>query len=128
MNPATILAIAMGGALGATARHLIGVWFVGGMQLASFWATFTVNAAGSTMAGLLLGTMIAVWSSSETLRAFLFVGCLGGFTTFSAFSVDVVLMAERGQYLAATAYAVGSVAASVAGLFAGMRAMRALLT
>jgi CrcB protein len=64
---------------------------------------------------------------SPEVRSFLTVGILGGFTTFSAFSLDVVLLSERGQWAAAAAYAVGSVALSVGALLIGLRVVRLLL-
>ena len=58
----------------------------------SYYATFVVNVAGCTVAGCLLGLTVHVWSPSETMRLFVFVGIMGGFTTFSAFSTDAILL------------------------------------
>jgi len=68
------------------------------------------------------------WSPSPELRAFIVVGVLGGFTTFSAFSLDVVLLIERGRLSLAALYLIGTVALSVGGLFAGMRLTRMVVT
>jgi fluoride exporter len=126
MNANIFLAIAAGGALGAIARHLVG-HVVTTAHLPNFWAIFTVNVVGSTVGGLLLGLATHIWSPSEALRAFVFVGILGAFTTFSAFSTEMVLFIERGQWNAATAYALASVVLSVGGFLAGLRVMRIIL-
>jgi CrcB protein len=68
-----------------------------------------------------------VWSPSETTRLFVFVGIMGGFTTFSAFSTDAILLMERGTWGPATIYVLGSVLLSLAGFFVGLRAMRIML-
>jgi CrcB protein len=116
----TALAVAMGGALGATARHFVNLW-VATLGWAPAWGTLAVNVVGSTAGGVLLGLAMQAWSPSPTMRAFVFVGVLGGFTTFSAFSADVVLYIERSQWGLALFYALVSVAVSVAGFFAGLR-------
>ena len=121
-----ILAIAGGGALGALARY----WIMGGVGHAfgtGFpWGTLTVNVVGSAVLGVLAGLMAFLWSPSPELRAFLVVGLLGALTTFSTFSLDVVLMIERGQWAPAGLYSVASVVLSVGALLAGMGAVRAL--
>ena len=123
-----LLAVAAGGALGAVGRYLIvsqiGHWLGSGFP----YGTLTVNVVGSFILGALVETMALVWSPSPELRALLVVGVLGAFTTFSAFSLDVVLLGERGQSLAAALYVIASVALSVGGLFAGLRVMRLILT
>jgi len=68
------------------------------------------------------------WSPSPEMQAFLVVGVLGGFTTFSAFSLDVALLMERDRIVLAAVYMIGTVALSVGGLFAGIRLMRLILT
>ncbi len=127
MNATILLAIAVGGAVGAVARHLVGHVVVAA-HLPNFWAIFTVNVVGSTIGGLLLGLATYGWSPSEPLRAMLFVGVLGAFTTFSAFSTEMVLFIERGEWNAATAYAIASVVLSVGGFLAGLRVMRVIMT
>ncbi len=126
MNATILLSIAVGGAIGAVARHLVG-HVVTSANLPNFWSIFTVNVVGSTIGGLLLGLAAYAWSPSEALRAMIFVGILGAFTTFSAFSTEMVLFIERGQWSAATAYALASVVLSVGGFFAGLRVMRVIL-
>jgi CrcB protein len=122
-----VLAVALGGAIGATTRHLMNVW-AASLSWAPAWGTLGVNIIGSTIGGVLLGLMAHVWSPSEAMRVLVFVGVLGGFTTFSAFSAEVVLYIERGQWWMATFYAAVSVVLSVGGFFAGLRAVRALVT
>ncbi len=122
-----ILAIAAGGALGAVARHFA-IHQVALLLGSSFpWGTLAVNAAGAFVMGALVETMALAWSPAQELRAFLFVGFLGAFTTFSAFSLDVAVLYERGHLFAAAACIVASVILSVTGLFAGLAIIRAAL-
>src|SRR3954470_10326812 len=119
-----LLIVMLGGALGAGARHL-----VGSLALARFgpgfpWATLTVNLAGGLLMGLLAGWLVRA-GGSEATRLFFAVGILGGFTTFSAFSLETYLMLERGQYGIAAAYILASVIGAVALLFLGLWAVRA---
>lgn len=122
-----ILAIAAGGALGAVARHYA-IHRVALMLGAGFpWGTLAVNIAGSFAMGILIELMALVWSPGQELRAFMVVGLLGAFTTFSTFSLDVALLYERGQLIPAGAYIVASVILAVTGLFAGMALIRAAI-
>lgn len=123
-----LLAVALGGALGAVGRH-----FVAGQALRLVGGgfpvgTLSVNVIGSFVLGVLVGLMALKWSVGPELRAFLVVGLLGGFTTFSAFSLDVVLLFERGNLPAAAAYVLATVVLSIGGLFAGLLACRHLLS
>ena len=123
-----ILAVAADGAFGAVGRYLVmsGV----GRMLGPHdfpWGTLTVNVVGSVLMGVLIELLALVWSPSQELRAFLVVGVLGAFTTFSTFSLDVVVLVERGQNLFVAAYVAGSVLLCVGGLFAGLQIMRMLL-
>jgi CrcB protein len=77
--------------------------------------------------GLLVELMALRWSVSPDMRAFLTVGVLGGFTTFSSFSLDAALLIERGDWTPALGYVLGSVALSICGLFAGLWLMRQAL-
>ncbi|WP_448586271.1 CrcB family protein [Thermaurantiacus sp.] len=114
------LLVAAGGALGACARYGVGRLVGGGLWPS---ATFAVNLVGGLLMGLLAGWM-AARGSSEGVRLFLGVGLLGGFTTFSAFSLELVLMLERGAWGLALAYAALSVVLAVLGLLAGLALMR----
>ncbi|MEM7226618.1 MAG: fluoride efflux transporter CrcB [Pseudomonadota bacterium] len=123
-----LLAVAAGGALGAVGRYLvasqIGHWLGTGFP----YGTLTVNVVGSFVMGALIEVMAIAWSPSPELRAFLVVGVLGAFTTFSTFSLDVMLLVERHQTWASFLYVIASVCLSVGGLFAGLRLTRLILT
>ena len=88
------------------------------------WSTLAVNVAGSLLMGLLAGWLARHGSGGETWRLLLGVGVLGGFTTFSAFSLELALMIERGSLVSAALYVAVSVLAGVAALFAGLAMMR----
>lgn len=120
----TMLHVALGGAIGATARYLTNVAVMRGLGPGFPWATLIVNVAGSFLMGVLV-----VWlAQREAMRLapFLMTGVLGGFTTFSAFSLDVATLWERGAAVEAAAYVIGSVGLSVAALFAGMLLTRGI--
>jgi CrcB protein len=127
-----LLAVAAGGALGAVGRHLfaaqighlVGPHGIAGVPV----GILATNVVGSFVMGVLAETMALVWSPSGELRAFLTVGLLGAFTTFSTFSLEAALLVERHLTLQAAAYMLASVGLSIAGLFAGMWGMRWLLT
>lgn len=123
----TLLFVALGGALGASCRYGVGVaaTHLGSGQFP--WGTFTVNVAGSFILGVLAAAMTFSWSPSPEMRAFLVVGVLGGFTTFSAYSLEVILLIERDRLALAAVFMLGTVALSVAGLFAGLRLTRLVL-
>ena len=119
-----IVAIALGGALGSVGRFLVAGW-VGRVLGVNFpWGTLAVNVVGGLVMGLLVGLMAQVWSVSPAIRAFLTVGVLGGFTTFSAFSLETVLLLQRGDILAALAYIASSVVLSVGAVWCGLRLIR----
>lgn len=119
-----IVAIALGGALGSVGRFLVAGW-VGRVLGINFpWGTLAVNVVGGLVMGLLVGVMAQAWSVSPAIRAFLTVGVLGGFTTFSAFSLETVLLLQRGDILAALAYIVSSVVLSVGAVWCGLRLIR----
>ena len=116
--------VALGGALGAWLRYMVGLaWArsIGAAPAAAFpWATLTVNLLGSLAMGLLTGWLAGSGQGSESWRLLLGVGVLGGFTTFSAFSLDVVSLAQRGAIGTAILYGAISVVGSIAGLVAGL--------
>ena len=127
------LHVAIGGAVGAVLRYQLGramtVW-LGGPAMSIFpWATLAVNALGSLLMGMLAGWLVrhgAVGSGqgSEQLRLLLGVGLLGGFTTFSAFSLEMVRLIERGQFALAGLYAILSFALGISALLFGLTVMR----
>jgi CrcB protein len=118
-----LLLVMLGGAIGAGARHLVGVFTLARLGPGFPWGTLTVNLAGGLAIGLLAG-WLARSGGSESLRLFAAVGVLGGFTTFSAFSLETFLMIERGQIGAAAFYVAASVIGSIAFLFLGLAATR----
>lgn len=122
-----ILLVGAGGALGAVARYGTGVLF-GRLGITGFpWTTMTANVTGSFAMGLLIGWLALSGSESQNeLRLFLAVGVLGGFTTFSSFSLDAITLFERGEWLPAAAYVLISVAVSLVALMAGLAIMRSV--
>lgn len=120
--------VALGGAAGAVLRYQAGrlvMAVLGPATSSAFpWATLLVNVTGSLAMGLLAGWLARHGTGGEHWRLLLGVGVLGGFTTFSAFSLEVMLLIERGSTGLAAAYALASVTAGVAGLFAGLAIMR----
>lgn len=127
---AALVNVAVGGAFGAVLRYQIGrsmtAW-LGPTAVSVFpWATLAVNALGSLLMGLLAGWLaFRAEAGGEQLRLLIGVGLLGGFTTFSAFSLEMVMLIQRGQLLLAAIYAFLSVALGITGLMAGMTFIRA---
>ncbi len=116
-----VLLVAVGGAAGAVARYGLGIqalrWFGAGWP----HGTFIANIAGGLLMGLLAGFLaFKGGAEQEKLRLLLGVGVLGGFTTFSAFSLETALMIERRAYGVAASYALASVLLSVTALFVGL--------
>lgn len=120
-----ILLVGLGGAIGAAARYAVGI-AVGQMWRDPFpLSTLLVNVAGSLAMGLLVGWLArALTPAQEEIRLFVAVGILGGFTTFSAFSLDAMLLIERGDLWQAAIYIVGSVVLSILALFVGLLVFR----
>ncbi|MEO0617797.1 MAG: fluoride efflux transporter CrcB [Pseudomonadota bacterium] len=120
----TVLA-AFGGALGAATRYLFGIAATRAFGLTFPWGTLIVNVAGSLAIGLLIGWLANRASeSAAAVRVFFAVGVLGGFTTFSAFALDVVTLLERKQAASAFGYTLASVILSVSAVFIGLAIMR----
>ena len=116
-----------GGGLGATLRLIINMTCVRCMRTEFPWSTFIINITGSTVMGLVAGYLaFKGHHASQPWRLFLMTGILGGYTTFSAFSLETALLYERGEIGLAMAYVVGSVVLSIAGLFAGLALVRSL--
>ena len=117
-----------GAGLGGMLRHGVNVGCARLCGLAFPWGTMTVNIAGSLAMGLLVGWLAfrAGDGWTQHMRLFLATGVLGGFTTFSAFSLDSALLWERGQIGGAMAYVLASVAASILALVAGLALVRSL--
>ena len=121
-----VLWVALGGAIGSAARY--GVNVLSGRMLGTEfpWHTFFVNVVGCFAMGVLVELMAVRLNVSNETRAFLTTGVLGGFTTFSAYSLDFALLVERKSYGAAFAYGAGSVALSLIAVFAGLYLVRTL--
>lgn len=121
------LAVAAGGAIGALGRYGL----VGGIDQwlgAAFpFGTLAANVLGSFAIGVFIEVTALVWSPSQELRALLVVGVLGSFTTFSAFSMEALLLFDGGAAGQAALYVVASVVLSLLGIFAGMRLPRLVL-
>lgn len=117
-----------GGAIGAGFRYQIGSVALRNLGPGFPWGTWIVNLLGGLLMGVLAGLLLRQFTpgEGEPLRLFLGVGVLGGFTTFSAFSLEAANMLTRGQIALAASYAVSSVAGSVLMLFIGLYATRAL--
>jgi CrcB protein len=122
-----VLAVACGGALGAVGRYLISSYMQTFAGNAFPWGTLTVNVLGCAILGILVTVFSNVWSPTQEMRAFLTVGMMGALTTFSAFSLEVVLMIERAQWVMAAGYVAASVILCVAAILLSMAGMRALL-
>jgi CrcB protein len=120
-----VLLVGLGGALGSIARYLSGV-LVGRVWQSSFpLATMLINISGSLIMGLFIGWLARTtpaWQADA--RLFFAVGVLGGFTTLSSFSLDTVVLFERGELGQAAIYVLGSVVVSIAALFVGIYVMR----
>jgi len=119
------LAVGVGGGIGALARHGLSAALQPSGALFN-WGIFWVNILGGLLMGVIVELGALKLNLSPELRAFLTTGILGGFTTFSAFSLDSALLLQKGAYVLAAAYIIGSVVLSIAALFAGLYLVRAL--
>ncbi len=131
----SVVAVALGGALGAVARHLVSVFvssapwigvgipsgFPNGFPMGFPWATLTINLTGSLGIGLAWGAWSHLSWFQEWGRAFLVVGVLGGFTTFSAFSLEGLMLINAGRWGAAIAYVMASVLGCLLAAWLGQR-------
>ncbi len=117
--------VMLGGAVGSAARYLVGRLTLGWLGPNYPWATLTVNLLGGFLMGALVGTLARTGGSEHT-RLLVGVGVLGGFTTFSSFSLETVNMIEHGDWGMALTYALISVIGSVLALFAGLYLIRAV--
>ena len=120
--------VALGGAIGSVLRYQAGrllTNIVGPAVVTAFpWATLTVNVLGSLAMGVLAGALARYGSGGEHWRLFVGVGVLGGFTTFSSFSLELMLLIERGQPAQAFLYGAVSLLAGLTALYVGLIAMR----
>ena len=122
------LHVALGGAIGSVLRYQLGramTHWLGAQAVMTFpWATLAVNLLGSFAMGLLAGWLGRLGASAEPYRLLIGVGLLGGFTTFSAFSLELMMLIDRGQAGQAFVYAAVSVLAGLSALYIGLIVMR----
>lgn len=120
------LLVFLGGGLGASLRHAVNVLCARLFGTHFPFGTFLINITGSLVMGLIAGYLAFRGQAAQPLRLFVMTGILGGYTTFSAFSLDAALLYERGEIGLAILYVIGSVALALAGLVAGLALMRHL--
>jgi CrcB protein len=123
----SLLLVALGGAIGASSRHLLAI---GSFRAFGEWfpiGTLLINVVGCFLMGAAVELLAARLQPSEGLRLFVATGFLGGFTTFSAFSLDFMSLWQRGDAALAIGYAAASVALSLGGIFLGLWVVRAIL-
>lgn len=126
MSLFSVLLVAIGGALGSVCRYLMGVG-AGRILGTDFpFGTMIVNILGSLIMGAFVELLALKLNGSESLRLFVAVGILGGFTTLSSFSLDTIVLVERGAAATAAIYVGGSILLSLAALMAGLHLVRAL--
>lgn len=119
-----IAAIALGGAVGAVARHQVAVWTAQLLGHGFPFGTLVVNVVGSLAMGLLIEASALKITLTPEVRAMLVTGVLGAFTTFSTFSLDAAFLYEKGELMKAALYIALSVVASIGALFAGLWIVR----
>ncbi|WP_417321099.1 fluoride efflux transporter CrcB [Emcibacter sp.] len=120
----TLLAAAAGGAVGATCRFLVGRLMLNVMGPGFPWGTLTVNIVGSFAIGLIVHLLAVRYELSHIWQVFLVTGVLGGFTTFSAFSLELGRMLQENNLPLAALYGIGSVTIGVLALFGGIMVAR----
>jgi CrcB protein len=120
------LIVFLGGGIGAALRHGVNVAAARVAGTAFPYGTLTVNVVGSLAMGLIAAYFAFRGDASQHWRLFLTTGILGGFTTFSTFSLEAGLLYERDQFVGAAVYVIASVALGIGGLFAGISLVRAL--
>jgi fluoride exporter len=121
-----LILVALGGAIGASLRHLVNLASLRLVGTAFPWGTMAINVAGSLVMGVFIELLARRFNASNELRLFIATGILGGFTTFSAFSLDFAVLWERGAAVPALAYAIASVVGSILALFLGLWLARTL--
>ncbi|PCH80567.1 MAG: fluoride efflux transporter CrcB [Hyphomicrobiales bacterium] len=122
------LYVAAGGAIGAGCRHFVGMVALKFFGSGFPYGTLVCNVGGSFLMGILVHILAIKFNAGAELRLFLTTGLLGGFTTFSTFSLDAVILTERGQTETALIYIAISLAGSIAALYTGLLFARQVLT
>ncbi|WP_310619421.1 fluoride efflux transporter CrcB [Flexibacterium corallicola] len=115
-----LLIVALGGGAGAACRHLVSMAYFKLLGPSFPWGTLTVNILGSAIMGAFIEILLHRLGSSTELRLLIATGFLGGFTTFSSFSLDVIVLWERGEPVIAFVYVLASVTLSISALFGAL--------
>lgn len=119
-----VLLVAFGGAVGSVCRYGVTLGAAALLGSSFPWGTLAVNVAGSFAMGLFVGWLALFAEGAGALRLLVATGFLGGFTTLSSFSLDAVVLYERGATAAAAAYVLASLVLSIGGVVAGLAIMR----
>ncbi len=119
--------VAAGGAIGAVLRYFVSMRATDWLGISFPYGTLIVNILGSFIMGAFIGYLAKTLPHSMELRAFVAIGILGGFTTFSAFSLDAVSLIENGHLGQGAIYIISSVLVSILALFAGLYLVRAVV-
>lgn len=123
-----IIAIALGGAVGAVLRFVLSYWIQARTEASFFpWGVLTVNILGCLLMGILFGVLVEHFNCGPVLRAGIFIGILGGFTTFSSFSIDCITLLFSGAYSMAALYILLSVAGCILATALGLSLVRIIL-
>ena len=125
LNIHLLAAVAIGGSLGSVARYLVAIGAARLVGTGFPWGTLVINIVGSFLIGVFAESFALTWNVSQTVRVFLTVGICGGFTTFSTFSLDAIVLMQRGELWPAAAYIAASVALSILALVGGLYLVRA---
>ena len=123
----TYLWVAIGGAVGSVARYALGSAVASRVGRDLPWGTLTINASGSLLIGVILTWLVERDVGATTWRPLIVVGVLGGYTTFSAFSYEVVALADDGRYGRAAGYAIASLVLGIATCAVGVGLTRAAM-
>jgi CrcB protein len=126
MRAMILAAVGVGGAIGSMARYLIAGWVQSPAWNGFPYGIFIVNITGGFLMGLMIEGMALKFNVTPVTRAFLTTGIMGGYTTFSTFSLEAAMLIERHAYGQATAYIAGSALLSIIALFAGLWLMRSI--
>ncbi|MBD8555886.1 fluoride efflux transporter CrcB [Rhizobium sp. CFBP 8762] len=122
-----IVLVAVGGAVGSVLRYLVGVWALRLAGPVFPWGTLFVNVTGSFLIGVTAEFIVRRFGGSVDLRLLLITGLIGGYTTFSAFTLDALTLLERGNTAAALIYIASSVVVSLLAVFAGLVLTRSIV-
>lgn len=126
MRWSILLSVALGGAIGSLLRYGVASAIQSPASTGFPWGILIVNVTGGFAMGVIVELAALKLQISPELRAFLTVGILGGYTTFSTFSLDSVMLIQRGAYASAAGYIAGSTVLSIGAVFAGLAAVRAV--